>query len=270
LFVVGLNEGKFFGQDSAEEGLKLLERIAEHGPTYQLLFSLSERELNQIEAENKVANNRLTPSRDLEGDRNSEFIPIVQAGMVDKRPRRHLGRILRTTQSHVAWLLWKHPREAVKLYWAYRRRKDYKDAACQRFWSEHFPISASAYFDERAELVAIRAVEQLAVVHAQGRSGAEPATSVLVVGNDIFRLVCTHLSPMLDEEAHVKLGDAAFSRNLRDRASELCLDVPDLTPLLVFVYLGLPLLAIQFTYLGLVRATRSIPVRDTIFEPDTR
>merc|ERR1740123_2101757 len=59
LFVVGLNEGKFFGQDGAEEALKLLERIAEHGPQgseYNLLLGLSDRDLAQLEADHKVKN----------------------------------------------------------------------------------------------------------------------------------------------------------------------------------------------------------------------
>merc|ERR1711879_1124449 len=109
------------------------------------------------------------------------------------------GRPIRTTQGHVCWQLWKHPFEAVHLYWAYWRRKDYKDAACQRFWSQHFPICASAYFDENAELIAIRSVEHMAASVGQGKSGSGHSM-ILVIGNDIFSLVCDHLRRTLGDE----------------------------------------------------------------------
>ncbi|CAE7155675.1 unnamed protein product, partial [Symbiodinium pilosum] len=68
----------------------------------------------------------LTPSRQLEGITHCEMIPIMQAGMVDKRPRKSVGREVYIDQVHVAWMLWSHPREALRVYWAYWRRKNYK------------------------------------------------------------------------------------------------------------------------------------------------
>jgi len=241
LFVVGLNKRKFFGQDGAEEGLKLLERIAEHNAEYQLLFGLTEKELAEIEAEYKVKHRKLTPSRELEGVNHCEVIPIVQAGMVDNRPRRALDRELRITQSHVAWLLWQHPREAVKGYLAYWQLSKHVDAERCRFWSEQFPICANAYFEERAELVAIRAVETLIIERVQGRKG----TTVLIVNNELFGLVQERLKMILDVDAPEKLGASDFRKALRDRGNELCLLVLDLTPVLLGIYVGLPLLLLH-------------------------
>jgi len=247
LFVVGLNEGKFFGQDGAEEGLKLLERIADHDPKYHLLFGLTDTELREMEEEFKVEKRKLTPSRELEKERNCEFIPLMQAGMVDNRPRLAIGRALRTTQAHVAWRLWKQPREAVKLYWAFWRRKKYKDAERCSFWSKHFPLSARAYFEDRADLVAIRAVEHLVARRLQGQQG----TALVIVNNELFSAVVNRLGLFLDKDAANKLGSPELSRQLRDHAGELCADVPDLTSLLVFVYIGIPLLLLQQGYLAL-------------------
>jgi len=267
LFVVGLNKGKFFGQDSAEEALKLLERIAEQkGPTYQLLLGIHERELREIEDSHKVKNDRLTPSRELEGERNCEMIPIVQASMVDKCPRRALGRILRETQSHVSWLLWKHPREAVQLYWAFWKRKEYKDAEARKFWKQHFPISSHAFFDEISELVAIRSVELLAASHVQGKEG----TFVLVVNNMFYEPLTERLRLMLDEDVNSKLESTDFLRNIRDRATELCLQIPDLTPVLVFMYIGVPFLIAQFFYLGAEYYVKKAGVVDEVFPVEHR
>jgi len=241
LFVVGLNERKFFGQDGAEEGLKLLERVAEHDPNYQILLGLEEIALELIEKKNKVKHKKLTPSRELEAFSNCEMIPIVQAGMVDDRPRRALGRTRKTSVNHVAWMLMKHPREAVQIYWAFWRRKQYKDAARYKFWSEHLPNASHVYFNERAELVAIRAVEHMTIERVQGRR----SVAVLAVSNEIFTPVVKYLNEMLEKDGASKIGDPEFSRQMRDRASELCLDVPDLTPVLILIYLGIPLLLLR-------------------------
>lgn len=266
MFVVGINEGKFFGQDSAEEALKLLERIAEHGPNYNLLFSLTERELSELEEDHKVKNQRLTPSRDLEGRRCCEFVPIIQAGMVDKSSRRALGRLLRTTQGHVAWRLWRTPRETVQLYWAYWRRKEHKNEAMRKFWMKHLPTAANTYFEEGAELMAIRAVELLAASQNQGKGG----TWVLVVNNEFFEPTARRIGLFLDESAAEKLGSSDFAKDLRDRATELCTDVPDLTPLLLFLYLGVPIILLQSCYFGFERVWNASNIMDQVVLTEER
>ena len=96
---------------------------------------------------------------------------VTEAGMVDKRPRKSVGRSTFTdqvgykrlthigrTEAHVAYMLWNRPREARKLYWAVWRRNLYKaglhlpyvsfvlkpwqDAEARKFWSKHFPVWA--------------------------------------------------------------------------------------------------------------------------------
>lgn len=241
-----MNEGKFFGQDSAEEALKLVEHVATASPEYTLLFGISEHDIADIESEYKVKNGRLTPSRELEGKPFCEHVPIVQAGMVDKRPRRAVGRFYRTTQSHISWLLWRNPREAVNVYWAYWRRKQYKDMEKRKFWSKIFPESATAFFEERAELIAIRATEHVAALRAQ----ESRSSTVLVVNNDIYDLVLQHLSETLGKDAVEKLNTQKFSRKLRERAGDLCQDIIDLWPLLFFTYFMVPLCVLQFFGLG--------------------
>jgi len=244
LFVAGLNEGKFFGQDSAEETLKLVERVAQHSPEYTLLFGLSDRRLAEMEQENKVKQGRLTPSRELEGRLHCEMIPVLQAGMVDKRPRKHVGRSVFTDQVHVAWLLWKNPQEARKVYWAFWRRNYYKDAEARSFWSTHFPVSSYGYFEERAHIIAIRATEHLMALRKQEMGNS----TVLVVNNDVYDLVIQHLNDFLGKDAPENFNSQDFARKLRDTAEELCQDIIDLTPVLVFVYVILPLLIFQFFF----------------------
>ena len=262
LFVVGLNEGKFFGQDSAEEALKLVERIAQHNSEYTLLLGVPERRLAEMEEFHKVGRcvcvcflggypfwggvqsetnreshflgvlrkdththtawisisflvslknlnlflatglflskerkselhgglplpfpqvkqQRLTPSRELEGSLHCEMIPIMQAGMVDKRPRKAVGRSVYTDQTHVAYMLWKQPREAVRVYWAFWRRKQYKDLEARKFWSKYFPVASRCYFEERAQIIAIRATEHVMALRKQnsGTLAQRPAGS---------------------------------------------------------------------------------------------
>jgi len=242
LFVVGLNEGKFFGQDGSEEALKLLERIVENqGANYNLLFSLTEREWKEMEADHPSKQGKLTPSRTLEGTRNCEFVPVMQAGQIDKCGRRALGRLLKTTQNHVAWQLFKHPRECIKLWWLFWRRKEYKNAALREFWMKNMPTCAYTYYEEYAELVVIRTVELMMGAHNQGKA----QNWVLVTSNEFYSPIVERLTKILDEEASEKFQSKDFPRHLRERATELCIDVPDLVPVLVFIYLGLPLLGLQ-------------------------
>lgn len=241
LFIVGLNKGKFFGQDGAEEGLKLLERIADHHPEYHLLFGLNEKELSNLEDQYQVQGGRLTPSRDLALVESGEVVPIMQAGMVDKRPREALGRSLKTTQGHVAWRLWRTPSEALRLYRLFWRRKNYTDAAKFRFWTENLPRAAHVYFVESAELIAVRTVEHLIVEQQKGRTGS----TVLTVSGELFAPVVDRCRHYLGEDAVEKLDSPALSKQLKETAAAACQDVPDMTPFLVLIYLGFPMLALH-------------------------
>lgn len=241
LFVVGLNRGKFFGQDGAEEGLKLLERVADHHPEYNLLFGINAKELDSLEENYKVKGGRLTPSRDLALVENGEVVPIMQAGVVDKRPREALGRALKTTQGHVAWRLWRNPREAIRLYRAFWKRKGHEDAARFRFWSEHLPMASHVYFGETSELIAIRAIEHLMAERHKGRGGA----TVLTVRNEVFSSVAERCGHYLTEEMVEASASPNFSKELQQNASALTKDVPDMTPLLVLIYCGFPLLVLH-------------------------
>lgn len=245
LFIVGLNKTKFLGQHGSEEGLKLLERVADHDPAYKLLLSISEKDLKEMEEDHRVEGRRLTAHRELEKAMNAEFVPLVQATMVDRRPRRAFGRSLRTDQNHTALAL-AETGEAVKMYWAFWKRKEYKDLAAYKFWSKHFPRSAEVYYGERAELIAIRTIEHLSMERERERGG----TSVLAVHNDIFQLVTEKLRPMLELEPSERYDSREFAKKLRDRATKICRDVPDLTSALVFIYLGLPMLLFQQFYLA--------------------
>jgi len=266
LFVVGLNGGKFFGQDGAEEGLKLLERVVEHHQEYDLLFGINEKALTDMEAGHPVGKNKkLTASRELERSRNGEMIPLMQASMVDKFKRRAVDRPLKTTQSHVAHLLWKFPRETVKLSWAYWRRKDHKDAASHKFWSQHFPLCSTAYFDERAEIISIRAVEQIVARQSQEWKGAV----ILVVGNELFSLVNKQLSLMLADEGR-QLSSPAFMETLRVEAVHLCADVVDLTPVLIFVYCCIPLITLHFIYLAIEYYVTQLEYTKALFKGEER
>lgn len=264
LFVVGLNSGKFFGQDSAEEGLKLLERVAEHNAKYNVLVDLTTRELSDIETENAVKKGRLTPSRELEGFRNCEFIPILQASMVDGRPRAALGRSLQVDQAAVTTVLWKTPREALNLYWAFWQRKNKKDAARRKFCQQHFPKAASAYFEERAETVAIRATEQMALTYQKGWKG----TSVLVVSNELYEPVVQHLRLLLDAKSSERFGSDDFVNHLRERATVLLQEKRDATALLVVAYLGMPFLLAQFVYLSIEYQINRSGIVDQLLPPE--
>jgi hypothetical protein len=245
VFVVGLNERKFFGPDGAEEALKLLERVADHDPGYRLLLGLNEKQLEEIEQDHKVKHRKLTPSRELEGVLNAEFVPIVQAGMVDQRPRLAIDRPWRISQSHIAQQLWKHPREALNVYWSFWQRDQIKDAHRFEFCMHYFPVAAGEYFYERADLFAIRVVVKVIAQRLQGKGG----TTVLVVGNEMFQPVTERLKARLDDAAGDRLVSPEYSTELQSRAQLLCTRVMDLTPALAFVYFGIPLLILQQVYL---------------------
>jgi len=263
---VGLNENKFFGQDGAEEGLKLLERVVEHHQEYDLLFGITEKALADMEVGHPVEKNKkLTASRELEAVRNGEMIPLMQASMVDKFKRRAIDRPLKTTQSHIAHLLWKFPRETIKLGWAYWHRKDHKDASRHKFWSQHFPLCSTAYFDERAEIISIRAVEHIVGRQSQEWKGA----IILVVNNEIFSLVNKQLSLMLADEGR-QLSSPAFMETLRGEAVHLCADVIDLTPVLIFVYVGIPLITLHFTYLAIEYYVKQLEFTKEMLKGDER
>lgn len=244
VFLIGLNEGKFFGQDSAEEGLKLMEKVSDYDPEYELGIGLSETHFQVIEEDHKVTGKKLTPSRDLESSRDCEFIPLIQAAMVDRRPRRALSRDIRFDQARVSWKLWQNPRETVNLYWAIWRRKSYKNAESYRFWSKHFPISADAYFGQRAELISLRAFEQISHMRRRGQG----KTLIVAVSNDIFGLVHERLNSMLGQDASERLASPEHMRTVNDRAAELCKGYHDISAFILFVYFFLPFFVLRNLY----------------------
>ena len=69
-----------------------------------------------------------------------------------------------------------------------------------------------------------------------------------MVNNDIYDLAIQQLSDYLGKDAPEKFNSQEFQRNLRDIAGDLCQDVIDLTPVLVFIYFSLPLLIFQFFF----------------------
>lgn len=231
LFVVGLNQGKFFGQDSAEEGLKLVEQIAQHTPEYHMLFGMTEKELREIETDHPAKDGRLTTSRELEGSFNCEMIPLVQATMVDKRPRKALDRPYKVLQAHVAYALAKNWREAIWINWGWWKRRQYKDAARYDFFGKNFPIAAFVAFNQTAHLIAIRTTEHLANLRAQGQG----ASTVLIVRNEVFSLVVERLRMIVDEDVAEKLNTPEVMRGMRDYARELSAEIADFSLLLYLV-----------------------------------
>jgi hypothetical protein len=241
LFVVGLNQGKFFGQDGAEEGLKLLERISEHDSQYTLLFGLSQKDLDYLEDEHEVEGGRLTPSRQLAHKLHGEFVPMMQAAKIDKRSRIALSRPLKTTQGHTAWRLWKNPREAVRLYRLYWHRNTYNDVAKYKFWSEKLPSASHVFFAETAEVIVIRTLEQIIADRKKGIA----SSIVLTLRNEHFPVVAERLKHYLAEDAAWSLDDPNTPQKLQMHAANLIKDVPDVTCLLVLFYLGVPLAALH-------------------------
>lgn len=229
--------------------MKLLERVVDHDQAYQLLLGLNQKELDRIEEFHTIKGRKLTPSRELERSENCEFIPLVQACMADRRPFKAIAREVRADQSQVAYTLWHSPAEARKLYWAVFHRKKYKDAAACRFWMQHFPKAGLTYFSERASVVAGRAVDFLCKGDIRHKGG----TVILAVPNDIFGLVILRLRRILDADNEPALPSEEDRAKLLDEVFYQARIVPDLTSVLCFVYLGVPLLVLH----QIVLATRS-------------
>merc|ERR1712083_368712 len=106
--------------------------------------------------------------------------------------------------------------------------------------------------------------EQLAVIRGEKKAGAV----VLIVGNDVFEIINNRLGSLLGDEAADRVASPEFSQELREGATSLCIEVPDLTTLLIFVYVGLPMLTIQFLYLGCQWVVEKKDV--TVFEVERR
>merc|ERR1711920_698103 len=149
--------------------------------------------------------------------------------MVDRRPRRALGRGLKITQGHVAWQLWRHPMEV-------------------------------------SQLVAVRATSAMVGAFGQEKEN----TWVLVVSNQFFEPTVERLTQILDASASVKFSSEDFARHLREQATELCVDAPDFTPLLIFVYLGLPVAVLHFSLLAIQRILQELKLTEMVLPPEHR
>mmetsp|Transcript_58374 Transcript_58374/g.107757 ORF Transcript_58374/g.107757 Transcript_58374/m.107757 type:complete len:319 (+) Transcript_58374:115-1071(+) len=239
LFLLGLNEKKFFGKDSSEEGLKLLERIAEHDSKYHLLLGVPPLTLEHVTKNHLVKDRRLTSSRKLEAEVYGEMIPLLQASMLDSRPRFALDRPKRITAERLALELSKLPREGARVYWAWFKRNTHKDAMMYEFWSKHFPVCSEAYFNQRAEHIALSALEHIVETRAKGHSGS----ALLVVNNDIYALVTEVLQRELAADAKLDSSDCKTRRQKKlkelseerfeGREGQLVFHV-------LFIYVGIP------------------------------
>lgn len=251
LFVVGLNEGKFYGPDGSEEALKLLEQIVEHTPQYNLLFGLDEVALGMIKEDHKVTR-KLTPSRNLESHLNCEFIPIVQAGMIDKRPLHAVDRSHAITQGRVSSYLWKNWHEIPNLFPAIWRRKEFKDVKKREFYTKLFPNTVVTNYDERAEFIALRTLEFL----INERNSKGTGTTVLTVPNDLFSIVAKRLRELLGDDPAGTLGDLKFEEALREGTGVLSKEVPDVTPIFITLAVMVPILLIANIYFAVTRIDR--------------
>jgi len=245
LFVVGLDSQKFFGQHGSEEGLKLLERVVTRDEAYDVLVGLSERDMTVIKRDFEVKDNKLTPTRELEKENHAEFIPIIQAAMMDKRSIIPISRLIEITQANIGGYLWSRPRECLNLYPAlWRRRKVKHDAIkIRELWTQFTPAAAYAYYGEVPEIVSARAATHLSnrANDARGKLGV----SVLVVDRGIFDPIVERLKLILDGKSAQDIASAEFARPLRERAEVLCREPGiDLCPLIAFIYAGLPFLAV--------------------------
>jgi len=247
-FVIGIDRNKFFGQDAAEEGLKLLERLVEQDPHYHLVFGLTNASLSQIQDTHHPNNRRLTPSRELENKVHGEFVPLVQAGIIDERPRTAVARDNSLRSNRTCWELLMRPREAVHAYWALWQWKKHVNAQGREFWLRHFPAAANAYFNESAEAIAIQAVDYVANRYRTGKSGS----TVLFVNNDVFAPCVEHLERYLGgspQEVVARVNDENLKRELQARADMIRTVMtahPSPFAYLLFIYAGIPLFFFHF------------------------
>jgi len=239
LFLLGVNEKKFFGKDSSEEGLKLLERIAEHDSRYHLLLGLPPLTLEHLHKTYPVKNGRLSSSRTLEADLYGELIPLLQASALDERPKFALDRPKRTTAERILLKLTTMPREGLRVYWAWFKRNKYKDAASYEFWHKNFPVCSEAGFEQRAEHIALKALQHIVDQRAKGHS----SSALLVVNNDIYALVAAVLRKELAVDAALDSSERTSQRTAQ--LQELTGEKFPLQPLVfhvAFIYFGLPAL----------------------------
>eukprot|EP00403_Amphidinium_massartii_P043959 CAMPEP_0178438624 /NCGR_PEP_ID=MMETSP0689_2-20121128/35695_1 /TAXON_ID=160604 /ORGANISM="Amphidinium massartii, Strain CS-259" /LENGTH=314 /DNA_ID=CAMNT_0020061045 /DNA_START=35 /DNA_END=975 /DNA_ORIENTATION=+ len=239
LFLLGLNEKKFFGRDSSEEGLKLLERIAEHDAQYTLLLGISPALLKHVEANHAVKDRRLTSSRKLEKEEGGELIPLIQASSIDSRPKVALDRPRKITGERLCQRLCYTPSEGRHIYWAWFSMRQYRDAAKYEFWHKYFPTVSLPYFEQRAEHIALKAIEHLATQRAKGREGS----ALLVVGNDLYALVAEVLKKELTGDPSDALSSKELAKYRQERLLDLDTERHQIEPLLVhtmFIYVVVP------------------------------
>merc|ERR1719387_2885552 len=88
-------------------------------------------------------------------------------------------------------------------------------------------------------------LSQRAAVHMHARAGQGPGVTVLAVDRMLFDPVVEQLKLILGDKKASEIAEPEFARPLQERAEELCREPNiDLSPLIIFVVFGLPLLGI--------------------------
>eukprot|EP00397_Hematodinium_sp_SG-2012_P062570 GEMP01084728.1.p1 GENE.GEMP01084728.1~~GEMP01084728.1.p1 ORF type:complete len:255 (+),score=41.97 GEMP01084728.1:185-949(+) len=149
--LVGLKQGVFYGPDGSETALSVLRHT--DGPLY---VGLPEYEVSGMHP--PETNRRIQPIKEIEKMDHREFIPPVQASVLEKRKVRALDRQVSVTVARVAMEGLKAPLESIKI-WKHVGFKSYhklkKDDAFRAHFQLHFPRMSHVYFNERAELISV-------------------------------------------------------------------------------------------------------------------
>lgn len=149
--LVGLKERQFYGEDGSETALNMLKNT--EGPLY---VGIPDEEIQYVQPPKDAR--RIQPIKEIEHVAYSEFIPPIQAAILEKRTVKGVDRRASLTVACVAMETFFAPREAMKVWkhiFINSEHKMKKDDAFRAHFQLHFPHISRAYLDDRAELMAV-------------------------------------------------------------------------------------------------------------------
>eukprot|EP00397_Hematodinium_sp_SG-2012_P063225 GEMP01086928.1.p1 GENE.GEMP01086928.1~~GEMP01086928.1.p1 ORF type:complete len:245 (+),score=41.00 GEMP01086928.1:185-919(+) len=139
--LVGLKQGVFYGPDGSETALSVLRHT--DGPLY---VGLPEYEVSGMHP--PETNRRIQPIKEIEKMDHREFIPPVQASVLEKRKVRALDRQVSVTVARVAMEGLKAPLESIKVILCI-----FQPVLLRLNMAWRRPLTE--YFNERAELISV-------------------------------------------------------------------------------------------------------------------
>lgn len=152
--LVGIKRDRYFGQDSIEEALKVVDSLSsKHSGFFEVLAGINQHEYHLSSASVLKRKNA----------KGCFMAPLFDLCFQNRIPISHVGRSVTATSSKLSSVSFSNPLEFYKLLWllAIRSLNALRSQQARSSLRKRIPSYVSTYFDEAGECMALKIIEKL-------------------------------------------------------------------------------------------------------------